>query len=250
MGELIADCTVGVHPQTVAAVIRVESYGDPLAIESVVLKKDRDRLPKIGAISRSKTISEAVLKAESLLNKGYSVSLGLMQINDFHFERFGVTVADLFNPCINIKIGTTILSENYAEASRLYSDESLKMSSMLSAYNTGRFKGNKQGLRYANRVISKVREIIYPDSVLSKLAVRYLQPRSRASSPVFVTHLGYNPVDPNSEHNPAGLQPVDYRSNYISSVLGASSRVEAFCRSECETFGNKGDNLNNVSGEL
>jgi len=253
MGELLAECTIDVHPQTVAAVIRVESNGDPLAIAPVVLRKDRARLPRIRSIPRSNTIGEAVAKAESLINRGYSVSLGLMQINDMHYERFGVSVADLFNPCMNIKIGTTILSENYIQAGNVYENPRLRMVGMLSAYNTGRYKGSTQGARYASRVIEKAGAIKDPDSVLSKLAVQYLQPtpRERVINPVLVTHLGYNPVDPHAGHNhPPGQHPVDFSTGGYQNVLSAPPHLDAFCSGDCKQLGHKGKKMDIEIGGL
>lgn len=153
MFDLITECSVDVHPQTVAAVIAVESAGDQFAIESVLRRKDRGKNTK-KASETATTIEKAVVKAKASIAAGYSVSLGLMQINDMHYERFGVEIKDLFNPCINITIGTVILNENYMGSSEIFNNERDRLVGMLSGYNTGKYSG-KVGRAYAERVMRK-----------------------------------------------------------------------------------------------
>jgi len=160
MFDMIHECASDVHPLTVASVIQVESAGDQYAIAPVILKEDRKRLPKV----KSKTadsLDEAVDKAESLLDKGYSVSLGLMQINSMHYSRFNVSVEEVFDPCINIMLGAKILSENYIESQKVYDTEAERVHAMLSAYYSGSFK-SRVGSDYVDKVVKAAQSIEVP----------------------------------------------------------------------------------------
>lgn len=59
-------------------------------------------------------------------NRNGSRDYGLMQVNQIHFGRFGVDARTVMEPCINLRIGVTIL----AEADR----------AAACAYNTGRLR--------------------------------------------------------------------------------------------------------------
>ena len=64
---------------------------------------------------------EAIIVVESGFNPGAvnynkdgSVDVGLMQINSFWFPRlkkYGISVRDLFDPCVNVEVGTWILAQ-------------------------------------------------------------------------------------------------------------------------------------------
>ncbi|RNK88855.1 transglycosylase, partial [Xanthomonas vasicola pv. vasculorum] len=68
---------------------------------------------------------------------GRSTDIGLMQINSQHLGKFGLTPIDLLDPCTNIRVGTTILSQNYAQTWAKYRAEKPALLGALSMYNTG-----------------------------------------------------------------------------------------------------------------
>ncbi|MBP9219492.1 MAG: transglycosylase SLT domain-containing protein, partial [Sterolibacterium sp.] len=72
-----------------------------------------------------------------LMARGYSVDLGLAQVNSRHLKRFGLPASMLFDPCTNIAVGARILMENYAQASHKYADSQDALRAAISAYNTG-----------------------------------------------------------------------------------------------------------------
>ncbi|WP_045761423.1 lytic transglycosylase domain-containing protein [Xanthomonas albilineans] len=123
--SLIIACSIGVHPQTVQAIIKYESGGNPYAINNQVRSFYPNRL------------EDAQRIAVEQVRAGRSTDIGLMQINSQHLRKFSVTPVDLLDPCINIRVGTTILSKNYAQTWAKYHAEKPALLGALSMYNTG-----------------------------------------------------------------------------------------------------------------
>jgi len=134
----LAECGPAVNPETTQAVIRVESAGNPLAIGDNTLKKSFS----------PKTVAEAVEIASRLIAQGHSVDVGLMQINSCHIPTQKLTLAELFDPCKNIRTGTGILADFYRQHKTEDSAQSLFRA--LSAYNTGQAW---KGAGYINRIL-------------------------------------------------------------------------------------------------
>jgi len=135
---LILKCVVdGVSAQTVGKVIQVESAGNPWAInvnqKAVLIKKAEGK-------------DEAVSQARSFLAKGYSIDVGLMQINSENFKKYSLDITDVFDPCINIRVGSSILKEAYSKTSKKTDDRQIALQKALSIYNTGSsVKGYQNG---------------------------------------------------------------------------------------------------------
>ena len=91
---LAAQCAPSVAPQTLLAVVRVESGFDPLAIG--VNGPQRTQL-------HPGTVAEATTTAERLISQGVSIDLGLGQINSKTLSALGLTVSDAFDPCSNLE---------------------------------------------------------------------------------------------------------------------------------------------------
>lgn len=128
LSAALAACALFVAPQTLAAVISVESGGNPLAINVNHAKNPPS--PRDAA--------EAERVAKSYIARGYSVDLGLMQVNSRNLRALGVTVADMFDPCRNVQAGATVLSGDYATAIRSgIHGEQNALRVALSYYNTG-----------------------------------------------------------------------------------------------------------------
>ena len=62
-----------------------------------------------------------------------------MQVNSRNLQALGIAVFQAFDPCTNIRAGATILSADYADASRLRGPGQAALQAALSAYNTGDF---------------------------------------------------------------------------------------------------------------
>ena len=123
-------CALNVAPVTLEAVIRVESGGDPLSLNV-------NRLA--GPQPRPATIAEAVTLAQGYIAQGYSVDLGLMQVNSRNLDALGYTIEQVLDPCTNIRGGAAILTVDYAEAARSKGEGQGALQAALSAYNTGSF---------------------------------------------------------------------------------------------------------------
>ena len=138
-------CAPQVAPQTIEAIIGVESSGDPLAIH--VNSRTKVSFPK----PRSR--EQAIKIANRLITAGYSVDCGLMQVNSQHLSPSGITTSDLFDPCKNIRVGAKILTDDYTTAASIYRPGQRALLAALSAYNTGNFKSgfyNGYVARYLN----------------------------------------------------------------------------------------------------
>lgn len=135
MLEMILACAPNVAPSTIQEIIRVESAGNPLAVN---VNRFSGRLPKL------RTQKEAVTLTYAAIAAGYTVDMGYMQINSANLKWLGYTVEDMFDPCKNLAAGATILSKAYAEELPKYKNEQAALVAALSKYNTGNSKG---GLR-------------------------------------------------------------------------------------------------------
>lgn len=123
---LAASCGASVHPDTLAAVARTESGFNTLAIGDNTTR--RSHAPA--------TLEDAVTLATALLREGRSVDLGLMQVNSANLPRFGMTVANAFDPCSSIAAGARVLVDGYRRAGE-GDDAQAAVLRALSHYNTG-----------------------------------------------------------------------------------------------------------------
>jgi type IV secretion system protein VirB1 len=126
--DLAIQCAPGVSPVTVEAIIRVESKGNPLAI-NVNRVKVQPVVPK--------TAPGVARVAAEWIARGFSVDLGLMQINSANLSKLGLTVEQVLDPCTNIKAGAAVLADGYERAKGVHGDGQKALQAALSAYNTG-----------------------------------------------------------------------------------------------------------------
>lgn len=135
--DLMMTCAPQVAPQTIQAIIQVESGGNPLAIGingPVQLSR------------RPVDASDAARLVRFYIKAGYSVDLGLMQVNSGNLKGLGYTVEQMFDPCTNIQAGARILQRGYQGAAKHYGQGQNALQAALSAYNTGNYEdGFKNG---------------------------------------------------------------------------------------------------------
>lgn len=135
--DMMQTCAPNVAPQTLAAIIQVESGGNPYALG---VNGKVKRLP------RPTNAQEAARQARYYMSLGISVDLGLMQINSRNLPGLGYTVEQVLDPCNNLKAGSRILSRGYAGAIKRYGPGQDALKAALSAYNTGNYEqGFKNG---------------------------------------------------------------------------------------------------------
>ncbi|MGI4951582.1 MAG: lytic transglycosylase domain-containing protein [Janthinobacterium lividum] len=123
-------CAANVSPVTLEAIVRVESKGNPLAL---YVNRYAGRQPHPGSIA------EAASAAEGFIAQGYSVDIGLLQINSRNLAGLSYTIEQALDPCTNIRGGAAILTANYADAARDRGEGQAALKAALSAYNTGSF---------------------------------------------------------------------------------------------------------------
>ena len=139
LSALLSQCAPEVAPSTLAAIVSVESGGNPLAIG--VNRGSQVRQPR--------TVAEAVATAKSLLARGANIDLGLGQINSNNLRWLGLSVEAAFDPCRNIAAAARVLTGNYRRAVSL--GVSSPLGAALSAYNTGSMHRG-----YGNGYVAKV----------------------------------------------------------------------------------------------
>ena len=127
---LLLACAPEVAPATLEAVIQVESGGDPFAVN----------VNRFGGPQPHPTdLKDAARQAERFITRGYSVDIGLMQVNSRNLAALGYTVRQVLDPCTNIRGGATILAADYVRAVQTYGSGQRALQAALSAYNTGDF---------------------------------------------------------------------------------------------------------------
>jgi type IV secretion system protein VirB1 len=137
---LASQCAPNVAPRTVAAIVQTESHGRPFA-----LNVNGGSQPPAQPNATS-----AAATAQRYIAAGYSVDLGLGQINSRNMRWLGLTWETVFDPCTNIAALGRVLTQNYsvAIAGR---DPQTALRVALSLYNTG---SSSRGFR--NGYVAKV----------------------------------------------------------------------------------------------
>lgn len=139
---LAAACAPQVAPQTLMAIVQVESGFDPLAIGV-------NGAPKLRP--RPRSAGEAASAARALIRAGLSLDLGLAQLNSRNLPALGVTVDQAFDPCQNLAAAGRLLQANYATSLAEQPAGQAALRAALSRYNTGH---PTRGLR--NGYVAKV----------------------------------------------------------------------------------------------
>jgi type IV secretion system protein VirB1 len=122
---LLERCAPTVAPDTMRAVVQVESSGNPLAVNDNT--------------TRRSYASESFAEANALVVRlaGDSIDVGIAQVNSGNFASFNVSAAQMLDPCTNLQVGSAILSADYRAASARYSTPRAALYHALGAYNTG-----------------------------------------------------------------------------------------------------------------
>jgi type IV secretion system protein VirB1 len=141
LAALIRHCAAAVAPSTMAAIVQVESGGNPLAIG--------DNTARRSYYPHNRATAERL--ARRLLDAGHLLDVGIAQIDSMNFAGFGVTVHTIFDPCINLSVGARILSGDYTFAAQRYGDGQVALRHAIGMYNTGRLNA---GASYIARVLA------------------------------------------------------------------------------------------------
>ena len=139
---LVRQCASSSDPSVLRSVARVESHFNPFALHN-----DTKHI-SVAALS----LAASAEQAKQWISQGYSVDIGLMQINSGNLSALGMTVEDALDPCRSLEAGASILSAAYAQGASV-ADRQAALLIALSRYNTGNpLTGIANG--YANQVIS------------------------------------------------------------------------------------------------
>lgn len=157
--QAIQYCALNIEPIAIIALMKHESNLKPYQININYTRQKLKRQPANHA--------EAVTWATHLIQRGYNIDMGLMQINSSNLKKLGLSVDSVFQPCVNLRAGALILLENYQRASIRYGHGENAFYSALSAYNTGHFnKGFQNG--YVNKVMYHLKQSAKPILVAQK----------------------------------------------------------------------------------
>jgi type IV secretion system protein VirB1 len=168
LAALMAHCAPTVAPSTMTAIIQVESGGNPLAIG--------DNTAGRSYYPHDRAAAETL--ARRLLDAGHLLDVGIAQIDSLNFAGFGLSLHNIFDPCINVSVGARILSGDYAFAARRYGDGQVALRHAIGMYNTGRLNA---GARYIARVVAAA-EIRDGDARSSRVVAK----REALHSPLLV----------------------------------------------------------------
>ncbi len=144
---LLHACAPSVMPDTMGAIIAVESHGDPYAIH--------DNTTKRAYFPRSRAEAQAILAAARKDN----VDVGISQVNVGWFTTFGVTAREMLEPCRNVQVGSVVLTRAYRVATASFPQPRAALWHAISMYNTGSLYA---GATYVQQVVdaAKVQPIV------------------------------------------------------------------------------------------
>ena len=143
IAAVVLICAPYVHLTTAQALVVVESSSNPYAIG--VVGGVLDRQPH--------TRAEAIATARALRAAGWDFSAGLAQINVRNWERTGLSVETVFDPCANLHAMQRILRECYARATAQAPKSQARLRKALSCYYAGNFvRGFREG--YVDRILA------------------------------------------------------------------------------------------------
>jgi type IV secretion system protein VirB1 len=137
MLDLILACAPNVAPVTIQEIIRVESKGNPLAVNI----NSRNGV-KLRPTIKITTPQHAIAVTYAAIALGHTVDMGYMQINSANLKWLGYTVEEMFyDQCKNIKAGAQIFTEAYLQELPKQKNEQAALAAALSIYNTGNRRG-------------------------------------------------------------------------------------------------------------
>jgi len=144
--HLFSTCAPNVGSRTLAAIASYESDTQPWSIG--------DNTAHHGHAYASREQAERAARA--LVAAGHDLDLGLMQVNVVHLGEDGVSLDNVFDPCVNVAMGAAVLSGAYRRAVAEFGPGQTALQHALSAYNTGSLFA---GASYARGVTARARAL-------------------------------------------------------------------------------------------
>ncbi|MBN6742836.1 lytic transglycosylase domain-containing protein [Acidithiobacillus sp. MC6.1] len=138
---LAAQCAPESAPTTMAAIVRVESRGNPLAMYD----------NNTGQEITPPNLPQAVTWLRAAIALGQRVDVGIAQVDTENFTAYGLTPENAFDPCTNLSVGAKILLSDYRKAVTRYGPGQIALYHAFQAYNSGHLIGDPG---YANRILA------------------------------------------------------------------------------------------------
>ncbi len=137
---LAQQCAPMVAPRTMAAIVRVESGGDPLALYDNNTR--RRYLPA--------DLPQAQFILSTLMREGHRVDVGIGQVDTENFAAVGLNIDNVFNACTNLHAAGQILQAAYRQSESAYGPGQVALFHAFEAYNSGSLRGDGA---YANKIL-------------------------------------------------------------------------------------------------
>lgn len=175
-------CAPAAAPDTMAAIVAVESAGWPYAINDNTARRSY----------RPRTREEALRIAESALRAHHSVDVGIAQVNSGNFAAFHVDAATMLEPCANLRVGSAILVNAYHAATIRFPDRPQALVHALMAYNSGSIYAGAPYVRAVVAAATKSTPIVPSIAIVTSLAgtaapilppAQIVSPATRSTSP-------------------------------------------------------------------
>ena len=141
IAALQSRCLPTVPLTTLSAIIRVESGGNPNAMQidfpRTLLKQWHLPEGTLRLKRQPATQREALKWLDYFERQGIFVDLGLMQVSTAEAQRRGLPVESLLDPCFNLRAGWQILDSAYQLETKTYGPGQEALQHAISRYNTG-----------------------------------------------------------------------------------------------------------------
>jgi type IV secretion system protein VirB1 len=141
IAALESRCLPAVPHATLNAIIRVESDGNPNAMQidfpRALLKQWHLPEGTLQLRRQPATQREALEWLDYFERRGIFVDLGLMQVSTAEAKRRGIPVESLSDPCSNLRAGWQILDSAYQLEMKTYGPGQEALQHAISRYNTG-----------------------------------------------------------------------------------------------------------------
>ncbi|MBU2754991.1 lytic transglycosylase domain-containing protein [Acidithiobacillus sp. CV18-2] len=138
---LAQQCAPQVAPSTLAAIVQMESGGNPWVLW--------DNTAHRGYHPQTRKGAERILRV--LMAEGHQVDVGIAQVDTVNFAAYGLRPATAFDACTNLRVGAEILAADYRQATTTYGPGQTALYHAFEAYNSGRLHGDSG---YANRILT------------------------------------------------------------------------------------------------
>ena len=175
---LAQQCAPTVAPQTMAAIVNVESSYNPYAIG--VVKGRLQRQPK--------NMQEAVATAKALAAAGWNFSIGIAQVNRYNLPKYNLTYEQGFEPCSNLWAGSKILEGCFIRADNNQRTQQEALKAAISCYYSNNFtRGFKPDVRgkpsYVEKVVASAEEPIRVIPVVPAIQTTKTKPQPKPEPP-------------------------------------------------------------------